>query len=198
MSVGTRKRLAKLTSNIFNPFIVSLVVIMLLSFRVSASTAEALKWLLISTAFSVLPVFTAIFILVRSRRLESIFINARRQRHIIYAFSAACTVSGCAVLYSLGAPPVLLATFVAGLSSVVVFMCINLRWKISVHTAFVAASVTVLTILYGATGAATAVLVPLTGWSRIELERHSLPQVITGAVLAALISLVVFYSSGLI
>ncbi len=194
----TRKRLAKLISNIFNPFSVSLVVLVVLSFRVTASTAEAIKWLLISAAFSTLPVFAVVALLVRNRRLESIFINARKQRNIIYAFSTVCTVSGCVVLSYLGAPPMLVATFVAGLSAVVVFMGINFLWKISVHTAFVAASVTVLTIQYGAIGAATAVLVPLTGWARVELEHHSLAQVSIGAVLASLIPLVVFYSAGLI
>ena len=77
-------------------------------------------------------------------------------------------------------------------------MGINLRWKISVHTAFVTASITVLIILYGAIGAATAVLLPLLGWSRIELEHHSPAQVAAGALLPTLIIVVVFYLFGLI
>ena len=83
-------------------------------------------------------------------------------------------------------------------SSIVIFMGINLLWKISVHTAFVAASVTVLIILYGPLGAATAVLLPLIGWARIELEHHSPAQVATGALLAAPIVVVVFYFFGLL
>jgi len=77
-------------------------------------------------------------------------------------------------------------------------MCINLLWKISLHTAFVAASVTVLTILYGSIGAVTAVLLPSIAWSRIELEHHSLAQVAAGALLAALIVVVTFYLFGLV
>ncbi len=75
----------------------------------------------------------------------------------------------------------------------VIFMCINLWWKISLHTALVAASVTVLVMLYGWTAAVTVALVPLKAWARIELEYHSLAQAATGALLAALIVVVVFY-----
>jgi len=77
-------------------------------------------------------------------------------------------------------------------------MCVNLLWKISLHTAFVTASVTALIILYGSIAAVIVVLVPLIAWSRIELKHHSLAQVAAGALLAALIVVVVFYLFGLV
>ena len=92
----------------------------------------------------------------------------------------------------------LVAAFVAGLVSVVVFMGINLLWKISVHTAFAAGTVTMVILLYGALGAIAAVLLPIIGWSRIELEHHSPAQVAAGALLSALIVCIVFNSFGLI
>jgi membrane-associated phospholipid phosphatase len=72
-------------------------------------------------------------------------------------------------------------------------MLINLRWKISLHTAFVAASATLLVMLYGWAAAVTVALVPLIAWARIELKHHSLAQAASGAVLAALIVFAVFY-----
>ena len=92
----------------------------------------------------------------------------------------------------------LVAAFVAGLVSVVVFMGINLLWKISVHSAFAAGTVTMVILLYGALGAISAVLLLVTGWSRIEMGHHSLTQVAAGALLSALIVFVVFDSFGLI
>jgi len=71
-------------------------------------------------------------------------------------------------------------------------------WKISLHTAFVTASVTVLIILYGSIAAVTVLLVPLVAWSRIELKHHSPAQVAAGALLATLIVVVVFYLFGLV
>ena len=188
-----RERIAKLTSNALNPFLVSLVLILLLSFKSTSSAFDAVKWSLILMAISILPVFSVIIYLVRKQKLESPFIITRRQRTKIYLLAGVCAGAGCIIFPHLGAPKELIATFVAGLSAVIVFMCINLLWKISLHTAFVTASVTVLIILYGAIAAVTVVLVPLTAWSRIELKYHSLTQVAAGALLATLIVVVVFY-----
>lgn len=92
----------------------------------------------------------------------------------------------------------LLAISVTGLSGAVVFMGINLWWKISLHTAFVAASVTVLVILFGPVAAIAIILLPLIIWARIELEHHSLAQAATGAILSASIVVLIFYLFGLI
>ena len=193
-----RECIANLTSNILNPFLVSLVLILVLSFKSTSSTLDAVKWLLVSIAISILPVLSVIIYLVRKQRLESLFIITRRQRTKIYLVAGACAGIGCIIFPYLGAPLTLRAAFVAGLSAVVVFMCVNLLWKISLHTAFVTASVTVLIILYGSITAVTVVLVPLIAWSRIELKHHSPAQVAAGALLAALIIVVVFYLFGLV
>jgi len=188
-----RKRIANLTSNILNPYLVSLIMLLLLSFTSASSTLDALKWALISVALSILPVFLVTVYLVRSGRLDAVLTNLRSPRNKIYLFAGLCAIVACVTLVYLGAPSILVAAFIAGLSTVVIFMCINLWWKISLHTAIVAASATVLVILYGWIAAVTVVLVPLIAWARIELKYHSPAQVVTGALLAALIAVVVFY-----
>ena len=193
-----RKRLATLTSNIVNPFLVSFAVIIFLSFESTSSTADALKWRSISVVLSVVPVFIAIIYLVRHRKLDGIFINPRQQRNKIYLLSSTWGAIGCVVLYFLAAPMLLVATFVAGLTAMVIFMGVNLLWKISLHVAFTAASVTILIIVYSATGALAVVLLPLVVWARMELKFHSPAQVASGAVLAAAIVVIVFQLFGLI
>ena len=193
-----RKRIANLTSHILNPFLVSLAIILLLSFKVTSSTLDALKWSLILIALSTLPVYAVVIYLVRSKRVEGLFINVRKQRTKVYLLAGVCAGVGYTVLRYFGAPETLLATSAAGLSTIVVFMFINLRWKISTHAAFVAASVAILIILYGWIAAVTVVLVPLIAWARIELAHHSLTQVITGALLATSIVVAVFYLFGLV
>ncbi|MFC1931309.1 phosphatidic acid phosphatase [Chloroflexota bacterium] len=193
-----RKQIASLTSNILNPFLVGLVVILLVSFESTSSTSDAIKWSIILMAVSILPVFLIIIYLVHSERVESISIKIRRQRNKIYLLASSCVTAGCIILLYMGAPLALVAAFVAGLSAIIVFMFINLIWKISVHTAFVAASVTTLTILYGSTGAFSAMLIPPVAWSRIELEQHSFAQVTAGALLATLIVFAVFHFFGMV
>ena len=198
MRIETRKRIADLVSNILNPFLVCLAIILLLSFTSAPGLFEALKWALILIFFTILPVFLVVIYLIRNDKLENLSISIREQRTKIYWLAGACVGAGCVILPYLEAPPVLLATFVAGLSSVVIFMCINLLWKISLHTAFIAGSVAVLVILYGWIAAVSIVLVLLMSWARIKLGHHSIAQVASGALLAALIVTVVFYLFGLV
>ena len=193
-----RRRIANLTSNTLSPFVISLVVILLLSLEATRSTLDALKWSLLLIAISILPVYLVVIYLVRKRKLGNHFIAVRRQRTKIYLVASICALAGGAVLFYLEAPPVLLATVVTGLLATVVFMGINLWWKISLHSAFMAASVTTLVMVYGSVAALTAVLLPLVAWARIELEEHSIAQVAVGALLAASIAVVVFYLFGLL
>ncbi|MFC2036309.1 hypothetical protein ACFLUJ_09390 [Chloroflexota bacterium] len=198
MKNETRKRLANLISNILSPLLLGPVIILLLSFESTSVTLDALKWALISTALSIVPVLSVVVCLVRNGKLDAVFTNVRMQRTKIYLIAGIFAVVGYVVLTYLKAPPILVATFIVGLSMAIVFMCINLWWKISLHTAFVAASVTVMILLYGWIAAGTVALVPLTSWARIELKYHSLAQTAIGAVLAVLILFVVFYSFALV
>ena len=198
MQVEIRRRIAALTSNILNPFLVSLVIILLLSFESASGTLDAVKWALILIVISILPVFLTTIYLVRKGRLDGIFTAARQQRTGIYLLSGFCAAVGYVILLLFEAPLMLRAAFATGLSGMVIFTVINLWWKISLHTAMVTALVTVLVILYGRIAIAGVVLVPLTAWVRIELKQHSLAQVVAGAVLAATITVAGFYLFGLI
>ncbi|MFC2070045.1 hypothetical protein ACFLTB_02580 [Chloroflexota bacterium] len=189
----TKKRIANLTSNVLNPFLLCLALIFLFSFISSASASEAMKWAGLSMAVSLLPVFLVIIYMIRNGKLDNFFISVRQQRTRIYLTGFLCASASCIVLSQLKAPPMLVAAFATGLSTVFIFTLINLWWKISIHTAIVAASATVLVLLYGWMAAASVALIPLAAWARIELEYHSLAQAISGALLAAVIVMVMFY-----
>jgi len=193
-----RKQIAKLVSNILNPFLVSLVIILLLSFESTRSPLDALRWSAILVAISLVPVYSVMVYFSRTGRLGSRFIDVGKQRTKIYLLAGICALVGCIILIYLEAPLILLATFVAGLSATVIFMGINLWWKISLHAAFIAASITLLVILYSSLGIVAVMLLPLVAWARVELGHHSLAQVTIGAFLAALIVVVVFYLFGLV
>ena len=110
-----KKRIANLTSNILNPFLVSFAIVVLLSLQATATLSDALKWTLILVGISILPVFLVILYLVHSDRMDSIFINIRTERHKIYLLSCLCLVAGGLLLSYLRAPVTLIATVVAGL-----------------------------------------------------------------------------------
>jgi len=193
-----REKIANIISRVLNPFLVSLVIILVLSFESMPGILDAIKWSLLLSVISIAPVYATIIYFVRVRRLGRHFVDIRRQRTKIYLIASLCALTDYLVLFWLDAPLLLMATFIAGLSAVITFMGINLWWKISLHSAFIAASVTLLVILYGGWAAVTVVLLPLVAWARIELAHHSVAQVAVGALLASLIVVTVFYLFGLV
>ena len=193
-----KKRIANLTSNVLSPFLIALALILLVSFETTICVADAIKWSLVATALNILPVFLFAVYLVRHNRLDSIFAGVRKQRTVIYVLAVVFASVSCITLLVLKAPSMLLALCVVGLSGIAVFTCINLWWKISLHTAFVTAGITLLFILYGSISTVSILLIPLVAWSRIELKHHSLAQAVTGALLGTSIIVVVFHLFDLI
>jgi len=193
-----RERLARLISNIINPFLVSVIVILLLAFKATDTVVDAVKWALISLAISVLPVFIVITYMVRRRKLDGFFVNPRQQRNVIYILASALGALSCGLLWYLKAPDLLAVTFTAGLAAIVIFMTINYFWKISLHTAFTAAAVVVIIMVYGVAAAWTFILILPVAWARIKLKQHSAAQVITAGLLAAAIVAGVFWGFGMV
>lgn len=188
-----KKRLAVIISNVLNPFLVGLAIILILSFSSTPRSSEALKWASVATILSILPIFVAVIFLLRTKRLNTFFLDMREQRTRIYVLSGLCAIAGVGLLVYLKAPLMLVAGFIASLLVTLIFMCINFWWKISLHAAFIAGWATILVILYGWGGTIVIPLVPITAWARTELKSHSWAQVTTGALLAAVIVTVVFY-----
>jgi membrane-associated phospholipid phosphatase len=193
-----KETLAKITTNIINPFLTSFIVLVVLAFRDTTATGEALKWAAISVVLSVLPVLGVVLCLVWRKKLDSIFVNPRQQRTVVYLLASALGAVGFLVLRYAGGPKLLEATFAAGLAAIVVFMLINLFWKISLHTAFMSGTVAVVIMVYGAAVVWTLVLLPPVAWARMALKQHSAVQVAAGAVLASAMVIIVFWGYGVV
>jgi membrane-associated phospholipid phosphatase len=192
------EKLARLISNILNPFVISAIIMVLLAFRDAPGTADAVKWALISVAVSVLPVFVVVTVMVYRKKLDGFFSNPRQQRNNVYLLACALGAIDCGLMWLLKAPDLLKATFTAGVAAIIVFALINRFWKISLHTAFMAASVTVVSLVYGLAAIWTVLLFPLVAWARIAMKQHTLTQVVTGGILSAAIVAGVFYGLGVV
>lgn len=193
-----RKRIASLVSHIFNPFLIGLVLIILTSFGATTGAINAIKWSLILAATTILPAFLFVLFLISRNRLDSIFADVRKQRTQIYAAAIVLACMSCIVLFLLSGPLMLRTLAITGLAASVVFLVVNLFWKVSVHTAFITAAVTVLYVLYGAISLVSVTLIFLVGWARLELERHSLAQAVAGTLLSVLITIPIFTLFGFI
>jgi len=189
---------ARLVSVILNPFLVAVTTLVLLAFQATSTASEAVIWIVISIAISILPVVAVVFVLVRINKLDGFFSNPREQRNSVYLLASILGVIDCALYWYLHAPRLLSVLFTTGLIAVIIFMVINYCWKISLHTAFITGAVVVLVIIFGWEALFTVVFIPLVGWSRIILKQHTIPQVIIGGLLAVIIVTGIFWSFGVI
>lgn len=188
----TRIRLADVISNIFSPFLITAVTIFLLAFRSELEPAAAFRWAVFVAVICILPIITALAWLVKAGKLDSLFASIRQQRTEIYVIAIAFTATDYVVLRYMNAPSIFMAALGTALLGLAVFMCINFWWKISLHTAFVGAMVTILAILYGWWGLFALPLVFILGWARVTLKEHTLAQVSAGAAVAGVLALVGF------
>jgi membrane-associated phospholipid phosphatase len=193
-----KQRIARLISNLFNPFLVSFIAIVLLVWHTAVSPASAFKWGAVALILSVIPVFSFMLYQVRRKKIDSIFPEGQGQRKLSYLVASVIAAVGCLVMWYFNAPQLLTYSFIAGMVAVVIFMVINIYWKISVHTAFISAAAVVLTAVFGVKAAWIFLLLPLVAWSRLELKMHTLAQVIAGAILAVIIVTGVLWGFGAI
>jgi len=193
-----RKKLAENISAIINPIIVSLVAIVLLSYESTTSTTDAVRWATILVCSGVLPVYITAHVLVRMGRLEGVFNNTRKKREQLYLATCICAGLGLLILYLLGAPDQMTATMTATLAAGVTFALINLKWKISIHTAFITGFVVLAVFLYGWLMALLGVMVIAVAWSRVELKWHTSGQVVAGMTATTIIMCASYSLFGLI
>ncbi len=191
-------RVANLISNTLNPFLAGTIIILVICLESTTSLPDALKWVLIATGLSMLPIFLAVIYLVIKGRVDSVFANSRRQRSTIYWVSLGLAVIDCVVLWVLGAPHTLVISCLTALIAGTIFMIINFWWKISLHTASITALVVILVVLFGYFALISALLIPIVMWSRVELHHHTFPQTLVAAILVPLIIVPFFVAFSLI
>ena len=122
---------------------------------------------------------------IRHGRWEDRNVGARRPRLVVLGFITASVATGLILLALLGAPALLTGYLGFMLASVAALAAVTVVWKISIHCAVAAGSVTILALLYGPPVLAGFILVGLLGWSRVAVRDHTAAQVIAGSVLGA-------------
>jgi membrane-associated phospholipid phosphatase len=158
--------------------------------------ALGVAWSLVGMLFTVVIPAFIVDRGVRSGRYTDHHLREREQRAVPLGLAALSVATGVAVLVVAGAPREITALQVAVLVTVAVATAITLVWKISFHTAVVAAAAAVLTLLGGPWWALSWAAVPLVGWARLVLRAHTLPQVVAGLVVGAGISTAVLLLAG--
>jgi hypothetical protein len=180
--LAPRFSIARVISWIGHPLLfvsvsVGIVVFYRLANRVGLSV-------LITLIFAiVLPTAVLLIRGVRSGRWSDVDVSVHTERRHFYPPAISLSVGGIVALLFLRAPGFVIRGAVVTLGLLVIAAIINRDLKVSLHTMFAFYCAVVLLRIGWFCGALALVLAALVFWSRLQLRRHALPDVVLGALL---------------
>ena len=184
--------IAHFISFIFSPLLIpTYCMAIALSITYLYSVPTSTKWHAILTIFAIttaIPLI-AIYILYRLKVVTDPGLNKQNERIIPYIITFLCYLGAALYIFTIHGPHWLIAFILGGAVANVVNFGVNYKWKISGHGAAMGGALALifyisysginvwpaLPWLYG-----TLLATGLTGWARLFLKRHTLPQVMTG------------------
>jgi membrane-associated phospholipid phosphatase len=185
-------RAAKLVSLAGSPFLLAALLLLIVSWHATHRVWPALGWAALTGAFVTVGPFVLLALAVYAGRVRNLDLDLRHERPRAMMMALGITVVGLTVLWALGAPRLLLVLLISTLVGGTIALLITLRWKISIHAGGAAGAATVMALLYGAQALPLVLGVALIGWSRVALGKHTWLQVLAGAALSAVITVLVF------
>ena len=181
---GWQHGLARFLSHLFSPAAMAAWVFAGLALLRPGETGW--KALGIALAlFTLLP--CAVMALLRRRGLEDVYDPGPLLRQRILLAGTACYLAGFLLLAAVGAAPVVTWSAASITLAAAAVRLIDRFWKISIHSVGVAAGVFVLMSVGGAGKWPLLAAPPLAAWARLRLGAHTLPQVLAGILLGALV-----------
>ncbi len=194
--IGKRHLAAEVVSWFFFPPIVATVFFIFLIFWYSKDFSQGLGWLVTISPFLI---FIPIIFFIISYKLgwiSDLDLSRRDERPtFLFVFITMLLVSSI-VLYLIKVPTRIFIYAFSGLVMTLVTSIITLFWKISFHTAVTTSVVTAIIILGGLKFWPFFILIPIIGWARVCLKKHTFWQVTGGAVVSFLVTAFIFYLFG--
>ena len=177
-------RFARYVSDLLSPPVFA-VLILLVGMWASGWRLSWRYGLVYAVGAMVIPLLDLTW-LVRSGRVSDVHLADRRDRRRPFLVTIACSLAVYPVLLWWGAPPLMLALLRAAFLQSAILLAITLVWQGSVHAAAAASFTTVVLMLGGSAAAPVILLLPVVGWARLHLRRHSPTQVVVGMVIGVL------------
>jgi hypothetical protein len=188
-----RRRLARVATEIGSPAVVVLLLPLAVAWSATGHRIGAtVLWGLVVAVFSsVLPMLVVVRG-ARRGRWDGHHVRNREGRLLPLSLGLASTGIGLAILLFGRAPRDVIALDVAMLVTLFACIVITQWWKVSLHAAVAGGAAATLVLLYGPWLLVLVPLVALIAWSRVEVEDHTVAQVIVGALSGPILGGAVF------
>lgn len=185
--------IAERISLIFDPRILVVPTVILVAFHNSDNLIVSVGWVLLFLLSTTLPVVGLIIVQTKRGIFLDDQVSNAPQRNILYLFGICGIVVDLFIMIIYSGPKYLIAMVVAMLFSGLIAAIVNRRIKVSVHTGAMAGAVVSLIASWGNYFLPLLFLVPLIGWARITLHRHTFSETIIGGFIGLTITSSVYY-----
>lgn len=184
---------ARWISHVISPHVVGVILTAVFSVQYSDNPWNTLGWLAVLLPLIILPPFAYVLWLVHTGSLEDIYMPRRESRMRPLVMMMLWLGVCLGLIRYWAAPPVVEAIVMMSLVLMGVLSVVTLFWKISFHGATISAAATATVMMAGSWTWPVMLLVPLVGWSRIRLLRHTPRQVVYGSLVGAFLALIMVH-----
>lgn len=183
--------IARVISLLFNPFLILIFLPFFLVYKSSSNINTSIFWTSYSFIF-LLVIAQIVLYYVRRKVFSDLDVSVRTQRPLLFKILFIAGIIYISGLYILHAPRVLYVMVFSLLFGVLVANAINIKIKASLHVATVSALILGLVLGLGADFTFLLLLIPIVGWSRVKLKRHTVSETVVGGVVGSLLLLFIY------
>jgi len=179
---------ARMVSDVFSPPVVWGALAFPIALRDAQTPALAFVWATIYILLVCILPLIYISVMIKRGKISDIHLSDRSERLKPLIVSLISTALAWWILRATGAPPVVPQLALTTFIQMGILAAITLMWQISMHAMSSGAAVVGSAILYGPIAAfITIPLLILVGWARLSLHKHTIAQVVAGAILGLVI-----------
>jgi hypothetical protein len=185
---------ARFVSDVVSPPVVWGIVSIFLAARDATSAGQALLWA--SIYVGIVCVMPVLFIALRVKqgKITDIHMPLRRERYTPFVITFIGASISLALLSLVQSSRAMQLLSLATMLQVILMLVITLYWQISVHMIGISGAVVLTSLWFGAVyGVLISPLIIIVAAARLTLKRHTLRQVIVGALVGS-ISFAVFFT----
>jgi membrane-associated phospholipid phosphatase len=174
-----------------SPFLTPLYTVGIVVGSLVEDRQQFLVWASLISVFLIGAALVYVVVQVWRGKISDLHVSQQSQRHMPFIVAICSNIVGAGVLWSIEAPWILIALASSFAIQGIFFGMLTRYRKISMHVAVMASCITALVLLLGWVAVPLIGFLPLQGWARVYRGRHTLGQVVAGALLAPLLTILI-------
>ena len=191
-------KFATTISYIFDGSFISVPIFLIVCLMVVDNKIEAINWAFLCLLFGTVVPYLYIYFLYKKKKINDMHIPEKENRIKPMVVACISYIICLVILYVLKGPLFLKAIFAISIVSTIILTIITYFWKICLHTSGITFMVITFYILFGKWILLMIPLIPLIGWARVRIKKHTVNQVILGAGITAITTFLIYYKYGFI